>query len=122
MRNLFIIAAVVGLAGLPACKKSAADPPADNTARNQRDRGVTPTADNSGNDKADVDLTQRIRKAVMADDSLSMNAHNCKIVVNGGRVSLAGPVANDDERAKIEKIAASIAGDGKVINELEVTR
>jgi osmotically-inducible protein OsmY len=65
---------------------------------------------------------QRIRKAVLDEGSLSTNAHNCKIVVQDGTVTLVGPVASEAERAKVEQIATAHAGDRKVINQLEVTK
>jgi len=122
MRNT-LFAALLGIAALSACKPRSTDAPAaDNTAKNDRDRAVTPTADNAVNTTADRDLTQKIRKAVMDDSSLSTNAHNCKIVVQDGAVTLVGPVATDAERAKVEQIAMASAGDRKVVNQLEVTK
>ena len=48
-------------------------------------------------------MTQKIRKAVVADDSLSMNAHNVKIITLDGVVTLRGPVelagGEDEDRA-----------------------
>jgi hypothetical protein len=37
-----------------------------------------------GNGAADLETTQRIRKALMADDSLSSDAKNAKVITNGG--------------------------------------
>ena len=71
---------------------------------------------------SDLDLTQKIRKAVVADDSLSTNAHNAKIIVKDGTVTLKGPVATSDERVKVEQLALGVAGAGNVVNELEVTK
>lgn len=121
MRKL-LLTALVAVATISACKKHSEQPPADNTARNDRDHATTATADNAVNSTADRDLTQKIRKAVMDDSSLSTNAHNAKIVVQDGTVSLVGPVASDAERTKLEQIAAANAGDRKVINQLEVTK
>lgn len=122
MRNA-IFAALLAVAMLSACKKHSDEPPAaDNTARNDRDRAATPTADNAGNSAADRDLAQKIRKTIVDDGSLSTNAHNAKIVVQDGSVTLVGPVASDAERTKLEQIAAANAGDRKVINQLEVTK
>ena len=58
----------------------------------------------------------------MDDGSLSTNAHNCKIVVQSGTVTLVGPVASDAERTKVEQIATAQAGSAKVVNQLEVTK
>lgn len=118
-----LAAIVFTVAALSGCKSDKQTPPAaDNTARNDRDRGVTPTADQAGQSDADRELTQKIRKAIIDDGSLSINAHNCKIVVENGAVTLVGPVASDTERQKLEQIASANAGDRKVINQLEVTK
>jgi osmotically-inducible protein OsmY len=122
MRNV-LFATLLAAAALSGCKSSSKDTPApDNTAKNERDRAATPTADNASNSAADRDLTQKIRQAVMDDSSLSTNAHNAKIVVQGGAVTLVGPVASDAERTKLEQIATAHAGDRKVVNQLEVTK
>ena len=118
-----VIAAVLAFASASACKSKTNDPPpaADNTARNDRDRAITPSADNAVDNSTDLALTQKIRKAVIDDGSLSTNAHNCKIIVQNGVVTLVGPVANQAERAKVEQLAVAVAGDRKVSNQLEVT-
>jgi len=117
-----LFAAVLAITSASACKSRPSDPPAaDNTARNERDRAVTPTADNAVATASDLDLTQTIRKAVIGDSSLSTNAHNCKIVVQQGDVTLVGPVASLAERTKVEQLAAAVVGNHKVFNQLEVT-
>jgi hyperosmotically inducible protein len=122
MRKVLFIA-LLAVATLSACKKRSDEPTrADNTAKNARDHAAAPTADDAVHNAADRDLTQKIRKAVMDDGSLSTNAHNCKIVVQDGTVTLVGPVASDAERTKLVQIAAANAGDRKVINQLEVTK
>ena len=94
----------------------------DNTGRNERDRNeaaVTPM--DQSNDPKDVELTQKIRKVVVSDDALSMNAHNVKIVSANGVVTLRGPVNSPEEKAKIEAAPKQAAGASNVRNELEVT-
>jgi osmotically-inducible protein OsmY len=94
----------------------------DNTGRNERDRsGTTLTPGDQSSDKADVELTRRIREAVVADKSLSTDAHNVKIITINGMVTLRGPVENDAERAKIVSTAQQLAGKNKVDNKLEIT-
>jgi osmotically-inducible protein OsmY len=97
--------------------------PADNTGKNVRDRsGDTLTTGDQSEDKADLNITQEVRKAIVADDSLSTNAHNVKIITAGGVVTLRGPVNNDAEKAKVGATAQKIAGVKHVDNQLEVTR
>jgi hypothetical protein len=71
--------------------------------------------------KADRELTQKIRKAVIADKSLSVEAHNVHIGAQDGAVTLTGTVKSDDEKKAVENKANEIAGSGKVTNELIVS-
>ena len=93
----------------------------DNTKVNKRDRKAGEvTADQQKMNKADRQLTQKIRRAINDDKSLSTYAHNVKIISQDGMVTLKGPVRTDDERVSIEAKATGIAGSGKVTNELSV--
>ena len=118
-KHLSISMLVVALASAGACK-SRSDDGKPLAADNTRDRAVIPTADNAVASQADLDLTQKIRKAILDDTTLSSNAHNCKIVVQDGTVTLVGPVASDAERAKVEQLAVAAIGH-PVTNQLEVT-
>jgi len=83
----------------------------DNTERNVQDRsGATLTPGDQSESKADLDLTQRVRQAVVANDSLSTNAHNVKIITSNGVVTLRGPVNSTKEKANIDAKAQQIAG------------
>lgn len=93
----------------------------DNSAVNVRDRAPDAmTAGEQSNAKNDVELTRQIRRAVVKDDSLSMQAHNVKIVVSNGAVTLRGPVKTEQEKVAIANKAQAIAGPNKVDNQLEV--
>jgi osmotically-inducible protein OsmY len=95
---------------------------ADNTARNQRDRsGQTQTSGDQSNDAAATQTTAAIRRAVVADGSLSMTAKNIKIITAGDTITLRGPVQSAEEKTKIEQLAQSAAGNAKIDNQLEVT-
>jgi hyperosmotically inducible periplasmic protein len=85
------------------------------------DISVFVTADQQKSNKSDRELTQNIRKAVMADKSLSMEAHNVKIVSRNGAVTLRGKVKSDDEKKAIEDKATQAAGAGNVTDELAVS-
>jgi osmotically-inducible protein OsmY len=110
------------LAADPSTKGEAKESAPDNTGRNVRDRDDrTVTSGDQSESKADLETTQKIRQAVMADDSLSTTAHNVKIITTAdGAVTLRGPVKSDDERKKIGAMAEQVAGAGKVRNHLEV--
>jgi hypothetical protein len=102
----------------PATK---APPNADNTARNANDtKPNAATADQQPNNETDVKLVAAIRKDVVAEKGLSMDAKNCKIVVSGGSVIVRGPVDSAQEKTTIVEIATRNAGKGKVTDELEV--
>jgi len=70
--------------------------------------------------KADRQLTQKIRKAVVGDKTLSIEAHNVNISTQDGMVTLKGTVKSDEEKKAIEDRAAEIAGQGKVTSELTI--
>lgn len=93
----------------------------DNTKSNKQDpSNREATADTQKNDATDLDLAKRIRQSVVADKGLSTYAHNVKIVATNGTVTLNGVVRSPEEKMQIEKKAASIAGDGRVVDELKV--
>lgn len=93
----------------------------DNTAINKRDRyEEEPTADDQGQSSTDIEMTRKIRQAIMDDDSLSTYAKNIKIITKDGMVTLKGPVRSLEERTSIEAKAAAIAGTGKITNQIEV--
>jgi len=93
----------------------------DNSKTNQRDRDDrSATADQQKMSKADTDLVRKIRQAVVADKSLSVYAHNVKIIAQDGQVTLRGPVRTNAERDSIQQKAATIAGEDKIANQLEV--
>jgi len=99
----------------------ASQAPADNTKVNERDRNqAEPTADQQKENSSDRQLTQKIRRAVVEDKSLSTTAHNVKIISQNGSVTLKGPVKSEEEKQTIETKATQIAGQGNVKNEIEV--
>jgi hyperosmotically inducible protein len=63
---------------------------------------------------------RKIRRAVVADKSLSTYAHNVKIISESGKVTLKGPVHTEDEKKAIEAKATEVAGAGNVTNEITV--
>ncbi|WP_424671876.1 BON domain-containing protein [Candidatus Binatus sp.] len=93
----------------------------NNTAVNVRDRAPDAmTAGEQSNAKGDVALTRKIRRAVVKDSSLSILAHNVKIITANGNVTLRGPVNSEAEKVAIASKAKAIAGAGNVDNQLEV--
>lgn len=95
--------------------------PADNTKSNKLDPSNTAaTADAQKDNAGDRTITQRIRKSLVTDKSLSTYAHNVKIVSVNGTVTLNGVVRSEDEKSAIEAKAVSVAGSGHVVNDLKV--
>jgi len=93
----------------------------DNTKVNERDRAKNQaTADQAKENLSDRELMQQIRKAIMADKSLSTYGKNVKVIAQHGKVTLKGPVHTEDERKNIEAKAAQIAGAANVTNQLAV--
>ena len=93
----------------------------DNSGVNIRDRDARPmTAGQQSNATSDVNLTRKIRRAVVRDHSLSILAHNVKIVSANGSVTLRGPVKTEQEKTVIASKAQAIAGADKVDNQLQV--
>lgn len=102
--------------------RTASTTQADNTGRNRADadRDAKTPMDQSQSSEH-VQLTADVRRAVLAEDSLSMGAKNCKIITDkSGRVWLRGAVNTQTEKEMIERIARRIAGEDTVTNELEV--
>ena len=100
---------------------STATVPADNTKANKLDPSNTAaTADAQKDNADDRTITQRIRKSLVTDKSLSTYAHNVKIVSVNGTVTLNGVVRSEDEKSAIEVKAVSVAGPGHVVNDLKV--
>lgn len=96
-------------------------PSSDNTKVNKQDRSKSePTADQGKNASSDRETMRKIRRAVVADKSLSTYAHNIKIISQGGKVTLKGPVHTEDEKKAIEAKAMEVAGAGNVTNEITV--
>ena len=121
---LVLVSAVIVGAGCScdreAPKTTAAVEP-DNTGRNVRDRNdATKTPMDQSENEADRTITQNIRQALTADDSLSTNAKNVKIITNDGTVTLRGPVKNEQEKTAIEAKAKQVAGVKSVDNQLEI--
>jgi hyperosmotically inducible protein len=96
-------------------------PNAENTGVNVRDRGdVTLTPEEQGGEAGDREITAAVRRAIVKDDSLSLNAHNVKIITRAGTVTLRGPVDNTAERTTIGQLAEKTAGVTRVDNQLEI--
>jgi osmotically-inducible protein OsmY len=75
---------------------------------------------NTSTSAADREVVQRIRQALVSDDSLSPSAKNVTIDSKNQSVTLRGSVATEQERATVAARARQVAGDRTVENELVV--
>lgn len=111
---------LVALAAASLPQSSAGQSP-DNTGMNRADRnGDQTSADQQQKDHSDRNLTEQIRRSIIADKSLSTDAHNVKVITRGGHVTLKGPVRSENEKRAIEAKAAEVAGEDKVTSELAI--
>jgi osmotically-inducible protein OsmY len=116
----FVHAIVLGgLLGVAA--SAAAQTAPDNTKVNKRDRAEgAVTADQQKETAADREIAKKIRAAIVKDDTLSTYAHNVKVIVIGGKVTLKGPVRSASEKTAVAAIATDIAGADQVTNSLSI--
>jgi hyperosmotically inducible periplasmic protein len=124
-QSIFIaISLMLGTSSIGALQAQSTDAKAkpDNSAVNKRDQNPDQaTADKQKMNAADSGIAAKIRKAVIADKSLSTYAHNVKIISQDGTVTLKGPVRSDDEVKSIVAKATDVTGSAdKVINQLSV--
>ena len=119
--KLFIMVVLVSAVFLINIPGACLAESADNTKINKRDTSSKElTADQQGQTKEDREITQKIRRAIVTDKSLSTNAHNVKIITVDGAVTLKGPVASEGEKKNIEEKAAQIAGNNKIKSEIGI--
>jgi osmotically-inducible protein OsmY len=90
----------------------------DKAQRNERQTAAT--ADQQKMIPADRELTQKIRKAIHHDKSLSHNGRNIKIFAQEGKVILRGEVGSEAEKGNLQAKAAEAGGEQNVSNQLEV--
>lgn len=93
----------------------------DNSARNAEDqKEQNKTAGDQSENEADRTISQNVRAAITADDTLSIDGKNVKIITSDGTVTLRGPVKSVKEKSEIEAKAKQIVGVKKVDNQLEI--
>ena len=93
----------------------------ENTEVNVRDKdNTTLTPEDQKETESDIKITADIRKAIIKNKSLSVDAQNLKIITRNGVVTLRGPVETKKESKKLKKIAKHTPGVLKVDNQLEI--
>jgi len=100
---------------------TASSKPADNTANNANAKAKDQkTPMDQGNSADDTKITAEIRKSIMDDKDMSMNAKNCKVMTSKGVVTLEGVVASQAEKDSVGAKAKAVAGVASVDNKLEI--
>lgn len=101
----------------------AADANADNSGQNTADRETSAvTPEKQSNADVDVKVTRNIRRALVKDSSLSVYAHNLKIITTKDHVVyLRGPVGTSDDVSKIVSLAEQNSGGYPVKNQISVS-
>lgn len=101
------------------CSREAADP---SRPHRKVTREVQEESSRSEPSSADVDLSRRVREAIMADGQIAPVAPGVEILVNGGEVTLRGTVQDEKARSALVRAAQQVAGLSNVINHLELAR
>jgi hyperosmotically inducible periplasmic protein len=121
MKSLLFGVALLSILAVGPARAEQHEAAPDNTGKNVRDRDEkTLTPMDQGGSAGDRELTATIRQAIVADDSLSTNAHNVKIITVDGVVTLRGPVKTPAEKATVAALAQKAKGVKRVDNQLEV--
>lgn len=70
------------------------------------------------NQSSDLTITRNIRRALIKDKSLSVEAHNVTVITKDGKVTLKGRVESPAEKQTVESAANNVAGVGNVNDQL----
>lgn len=117
--TLGLLALGISVMAIFAPRHADAQHPASEKTRIKGDP-AGPTANQEEMNPSDRAITQRIRKAIHRDRSLSIHGRNIKIFIQDGKVTLRGPVLSEEEKGNLEAKAISVAGQENVSNQLEV--
>jgi hyperosmotically inducible periplasmic protein len=116
-----VVEFAVAIALLVPVFPAGAQTPPDNTKVNTRDRAKgAATADQQRENPNDREITQKIRRALIDDKTLSTYAHNVKVITQDGHVTLKGPVRTAAEKRTVEAKATELAGAGRVTNQISI--
>ncbi|HUD40800.1 MAG TPA: BON domain-containing protein [Dokdonella sp.] len=115
-----LVLASAGLISLSVAADPAWSPAGADEARKTttEDRGITAT--DQPNNPRDLDLAAAVRAAIVDDETLSTAAKNVTLVAASGQVTLRGTVDSAEEKARIERLAAGVAGVTEVRNDITV--
>jgi hyperosmotically inducible periplasmic protein len=94
----------------------------DNSRQNARQPNLAAllTAQDQPNDKADRRTAANVREAIVADRALSTYAHNVKVIVAGGKVTLEGPVHTDAERQQLIADVTTVVNPESIVSRITI--
>jgi hyperosmotically inducible protein len=107
--------------------------PTENTRANEQDNpagasaGMAPTPLdqaplNQGSASSDAAIAAQIRQALLADDTLSVEAKNVRVTAVNGVVTLRGPVKSDAEQARVDAKVSAMAGASRVDDQITIEK
>ncbi len=88
----------------------------ENANLNKMHEPASLQSEKPGDAQITADIRKRIAEAIKPADATSV-----KIVTRNGSVTLSGPVKTQDEREKIERLAAGVAGASNVKDQLVIS-
>ncbi|HEY2407074.1 MAG TPA: BON domain-containing protein [Polyangiaceae bacterium] len=91
-----------------------------NSAVGQQDGSDTATPADHGQGESEADISEGVRRSILADKSLSAVAKNVRVTTMGNKVTLRGTVNTNEEKKAIERIARASDGVRDVTNLLQV--
>jgi hyperosmotically inducible periplasmic protein len=116
-----LYAAILSASVLAGCEDPNSGPSPSNTGRNARDRsGDTKTPMDQSNTARDTEITAAVRRGITDEPSMSVEGRNCKVITDGGVVTLRGVVSTQAEKETIDRIARETPGVTRVDNQLEI--
>ena len=117
--HVVTLALAVGVLQVTACTRT--EDPVGTTSTTSVEI-ADPKADDQINRKDDLVLVQEVRQRLVSDPTLSFRAKNMIVVVQGGVVTLRGPVVDEVEHDLVIAKVASIPGLQRVDDRLEYER
>ena len=80
----------------------------------------TPTPRSLHQSRNDVLWTGKVQREIAKDQSISPEARNVEVYINGGLITLKGRVRSENEKKQVEELAAHVVNQKSISNELIV--
>jgi osmotically-inducible protein OsmY len=124
IQRFTLVAGIVvfsGAMGLATASVVGAQDPQQPDSYNSNSGVPTEKPAKSAPTPADRAVTQKIRKAIAADKSISPEGRRVKVTTQSGKVTLQGAAQSEAERTSIFTKAADVAGGTNVVNNITVS-